>query len=94
MGAGGRGFKSPFPDHVKSRVIVDTVNPQRLGDFSVEALVAACGVDFEVAEKLSGGCFDHANVEVCDVEHDAFSFVLSADHDVAEKCSVAECDAS
>ena len=37
---------------------------------------------------------DDADVEVCDVEHDAFPFVLSADHDVAEECSVAQCDAS
>lgn len=59
--------------------------------FLVESLVALCWVDGEVSEEFSF-VGDDAHVAVGDVEKDFCSFVLSADHDVAEGGAVSEGD--
>ena len=55
-------------------------------------LVVASWVDFEVAEKFSGGGVDDADVEVVDEQDDVGSGVGPADADVVESAVNAQGD--
>ncbi len=56
------------------------------------AVVAAGGIESEVAEELAGGGVDDADVEVGEGQDDAGSGVGSADADVVEAAVVAQGD--
>jgi hypothetical protein len=60
---------------------------------SSERLVVTVGVEGEVAEQLSGGGVDDADVAVGDEHDDAGSGVFVAEADVVEPAAVAEGDA-
>jgi hypothetical protein len=62
--------------------------------WAAEGLVVAVGVEGEVAQELSGGGVDDADVVVGDEHHDAGSGVLVAEADVMEPAVVAQGDAS
>ena len=53
-------------------------------------LVAACGVEGEVAEEFAGGGVDDADVEIRDEEDDGGSGVGAADADVVHAAGAAE----
>ncbi len=58
------------------------------------AVVAAVGVEGEVADDFAGGAVDDADVEVVDEEDDAGSVEGSSESDVVELTVVAQADAA
>jgi hypothetical protein len=62
--------------------------------WSSGAVVAAVGVDGELADDLAGVAVDDSDVEVVDEEDDAGSVEGSAESDVVHVAVVAEADAS
>ena len=106
-GPEGRGFESPQLHHVMSRDIGKARTPiQGSGClfFGVRrgvmgpprgvagGLVAAVGVEGEVADDFAGGGVDDADVEVVDEHDDRGAGEGSADADVVELAVVAEGD--
>ena len=69
-----------------------SVGASGAADGSTGAVVAACGVDGELAEEFAGGGVDDAHLEVVDEDEDGGSVEVAAEGDVVEVAVEAQGD--